>query len=81
MDLTVNILYSWLACGVARFKRRGRIIGGHQVTKGSHPWQAMLWNKKKREPFCGGSLITGKWIVTAAHCVSGKLRVTMIIKV
>ena len=68
-----------LDCGVARFKRRGRIIGGHRVTKGSHPWQAMLWKKKSKKQFCGGSLISDKWVVTAAHCVHGKLCVILFV--
>lgn len=32
------------------------------------PWQVSLQNTK-RGPFCGGSIITDRWILTSAHCL------------
>jgi len=52
-----------------------RIIGGEAAVPGSWPWQVHLsvcgkWDKVTREcNICGGSLISDKWIVTAAHCI------------
>jgi len=48
-----------------------RIVGGHDTTFGSHPWQTMLFLRKDKRFFlpCGGSLINEEWILTAAHCV------------
>uniref|UniRef100_A0A6I8SH77 Peptidase S1 domain-containing protein n=1 Tax=Xenopus tropicalis TaxID=8364 RepID=A0A6I8SH77_XENTR len=42
-----------------------RIVGGVNSRPGMWPWQVYL-----RGPnfFCGGSLITSKWIISAAHC-------------
>ncbi|KAM9305347.1 polyserase-2-like [Gastrophryne carolinensis] len=43
-----------------------RIFGGNKVAPGEFPWHVtMTFNGK---PFCGGSLISDRWIVTAAHC-------------
>ena len=51
---------------------RGRIVGGEGVFQpGSHPWQVMLWSKRENRHFCGGSLVAKRWVVTAAHCVTG----------
>lgn len=56
-------------CGRPRFNTRARIIGGRRADRGAHPWQVMLWNKSAKRHFCGGTLITDRWVVTAAHCV------------
>ncbi|KAK7145256.1 hypothetical protein R3I94_011379 [Phoxinus phoxinus] len=48
-----------------------RIVGGNDATEGSWPWMVGL-NYDTGEHFCGGSLITNKWVLTAAHCVKGK---------
>ncbi|XP_031563420.1 uncharacterized protein LOC116298966 isoform X2 [Actinia tenebrosa] len=60
-------------CGRPGFNTRARIIGGRRADRGAHPWQVMLWNKLDKRHFCGGTLITDRWLVTAAHCVHAKL--------
>ncbi|XP_020567298.1 hepatocyte growth factor activator isoform X2 [Oryzias latipes] len=57
-------------CGMKHKKRltlpRGRILGGSSALPGSHPWMAAIYIGKS--DFCGGSLISSCWIVSAAHC-------------
>ncbi|NXA61454.1 OVCH2 protein, partial [Mohoua ochrocephala] len=43
-----------------------RIVGGSQVKQGSHPWQVSL--KRRQKHFCGGTIVSAQWVVTAAHC-------------
>ncbi|GAB6025086.1 mannan-binding lectin serine peptidase 1 (C4 C2 activating component of Ra-reactive factor) [Chamberlinius hualienensis] len=47
--------------------RSGKVVAGRIAPKGSFPWQAMLWETWVGQ-FCGGSLISPRWIITAAHC-------------
>lgn len=49
---------------------RGRILGGSSALPGSHPWMAAIYIGKS--DFCGGSLISSCWIVSAAHCFLSK---------
>ncbi|NXW21502.1 OVCH2 protein, partial [Circaetus pectoralis] len=44
-----------------------RIVGGNQVKQGSHPWQVSL--KLRQKHFCGGTIVSAQWVVTAAHCI------------
>ena len=47
-----------------------RIVGGTQSAQGAWPWQvALLFNQTQ---FCGGSLISPHWVVSATHCFHGK---------
>lgn len=41
-----------------------RIIGGRESSKGSWPWMVAILNKH-HEPFCGGTLITPQFVLTA----------------
>ncbi|XP_035673048.1 uncharacterized protein LOC118413629 [Branchiostoma floridae] len=47
------------------------IVGGTDVAPGAVPWIAMLWDIRpgRNRFFCGGSLLTAEWVVTAAHCI------------
>nr|XP_020646073.1 coagulation factor XII [Pogona vitticeps] len=44
---------------------RKRVVGGMVALPGSHPYMAALYIE---DQFCGGSLISSCWILTAAHC-------------
>jgi trypsin len=44
-----------------------RIVGGHPVSIAQYPWQAALFVDD--EQLCGGSLLTTRIVLTAAHCV------------
>ncbi|KAJ7325043.1 hypothetical protein JRQ81_018063 [Phrynocephalus forsythii] len=45
-----------------------RIVGGTFCRPGDCPWQVLIQNKRGYG-FCGGSLISSHWVLTAAHCL------------
>nr|XP_013798177.1 PREDICTED: chymotrypsin-like protease CTRL-1 [Apteryx mantelli mantelli] len=44
-----------------------KIINGQNAVPGSWPWQVSLQTRSGSH-FCGGSLISENWVITAAHC-------------
>lgn len=44
----------------------GRVIGGSEVAPNSVPYQVALFINARS--FCGGSLISRNFVLTAAHC-------------
>merc|ERR1711887_168420 len=51
-------------CGIPGNK--DRIVGGEEATPHSFPWMAALFVDESW--FCGGTLISDEWVLTAAHC-------------
>ncbi len=61
------------SCG---YTRQPRIVcpAGRNCTVsiGGIPWQAALVFRGKNQPWCGGSIISNRYVLTAAHCLKGK---------
>ena len=58
-------------CLVPKFpcgRKPHRIVGGSEAGPYSLPWQVALVRKNSQRPFCGGTLISNRHILTAAHC-------------
>uniref|UniRef100_A0A669F625 Coagulation factor IX n=1 Tax=Oreochromis niloticus TaxID=8128 RepID=A0A669F625_ORENI len=46
-----------------------RIVGGEVVLPGEIPWQVALVARPSDHIFCGGSILSEHWVITAAHCL------------
>ncbi|XP_039977834.1 anionic trypsin-1-like [Xiphias gladius] len=46
-----------------------KMVGGYERRPHSMPWQVSLNNAWH---FCGGTLISDRWVVSAAHCYKGE---------
>merc|ERR1719175_495520 len=56
-------------CGIAQ--RVTKIVGGQETEVNEWPWQiGMVWSGSS-SVFCGGTVISDEWILTAAHCTDG----------
>lgn len=62
------------ACGHldAKYKVVKRMLGGQEVASGHWPWMAAIhtYNDGNLIYRCGGTLISSKIVVTAAHCLT-----------
>ena len=48
--------------------RASRIVGGQETEIHEYPWQVGIEWSHGSHIFCGGSIISTEWILTAAHC-------------
>jgi len=56
-------------CGVPAVQGGSRIVGGYEAVPHSFPWMAALFVDEQW--FCGGTIISDEWVLTAAHCANG----------
>jgi len=60
-------------CGVKN-SITSKIVGGKPADKHEYPWMVALVHRGKKKPFCGGSLITERHVLTAAHCLTDETK-------
>ncbi|KPP74348.1 coagulation factor IX-like, partial [Scleropages formosus] len=58
-----------------------RIVGGNEVIPGEIPWQVALVDRQTQMVFCGGSIISEWWVITAAHCLQDSKEISFFIRV
>ena len=46
-----------------------RIVGGTVAQKHEYPWHIGIQHKFQDHPHCGGTIISSKYVITAAHCM------------
>merc|ERR1711988_1547107 len=56
-------------CGIEGPPAKDKIVGGFEAQENQWPWQVALFIDNAW--FCGGSIISENYIMTAAHCADG----------
>ena len=70
LRILISFLEGSCYCGLA--ERGTRIVGGVDTEVNEYPWQAGLVTRGQHDyVWCGGSLISSRWVITAAHCTAG----------
>ncbi|KAF2880721.1 hypothetical protein ILUMI_25463 [Ignelater luminosus] len=57
-------------CGQKRPDGVPNVIGGENATKGDYPWHVGIYEASSKNNICGGSLISARIVISAAHCFS-----------
>lgn len=79
--LLLALIFAFVSAGVVDLHQfdvpaiddEGRIVNGSDARTGQFPHQVSIRTRRKNEHFCGGSIISAKWILTAAHCIYRRL--------
>uniref|UniRef100_A0A4W4GJF4 trypsin n=1 Tax=Electrophorus electricus TaxID=8005 RepID=A0A4W4GJF4_ELEEL len=70
--LVFCILFLHYPVTIPVYDDKNKIVGGYECQKNSVPYQASL---NVRRHYCGGSLISNLWVLSAAHCYSPHIQV------
>ncbi|KAH9510082.1 Transmembrane protease serine 13 [Bulinus truncatus] len=57
------------SCGTMNYDPAASIVDGSKAPDDSWPWHVRVLHKVLKYDICGGVLIDGSWVLTAAHCV------------
>ena len=52
------------------YRSKVKIVGGTETEVNEYPWQAGIVSSRvsRTKPFCGGTLVNDRFVLTAAHC-------------
>lgn len=79
LTLTTLIMLAGILTPTVGANAQSFVVGGEPVDPGSYPWMAAIVRKHDSDTFdghfCGGSLVSKNYVLTAAHCVSNELGV------
>lgn len=64
-SLILSLLYSYFFASAVALNEDDRIVGGYECPKNSVPHQVSLFTGYN---FCGGTLLSDEWVLSAAHC-------------
>ncbi|CAI5692417.1 unnamed protein product [Oreochromis niloticus] len=53
--------------GAGGSEMKPRVVGGSLERRGGSPWQVLI-HRSDGFGFCGGTLVSDRWVVSAAHC-------------
>ncbi|MBP6785999.1 MAG: trypsin-like serine protease [Candidatus Promineofilum sp.] len=70
--ILLAVVTALMATGAQAKPDTPTIVGGQEADPGEWPWQVALVSKgvdPEYGQFCGGALISDRWVLTAAHCV------------
>jgi len=54
-------------------------VGALPMKKNQYPWLVALIDAKRKKQFCGGSLLTKKFVLTAGHCMYKNVTILKIV--
>ncbi|XP_039278745.1 LOW QUALITY PROTEIN: trypsin-1 [Nilaparvata lugens] len=66
MKKLLKDMVSEVGCGKRVGGRAGRIVGGEEAMPGEFPWLVSI--RRHHKHICGGTLISSRIVLTAAHC-------------